>query len=193
MTSHPGFKQTQARCRRLMAIQAMEKWGHYASGYITGGVCCPAPIADQGWTWVIVSSVQLDKTALISAVYKRKPLWEKRDDNYPQSHHALSPLWDGVLEEMNIKITPQSKSIVRGRWTSLKNGFNTAWSKRPKLASGSEAKQWVSRNPDYKAMMFLKTNRQNRKSLSNHKPSVPLHSENFYDSDHFDDEDSEGR
>ncbi|KAJ8678463.1 hypothetical protein QAD02_014250 [Eretmocerus hayati] len=39
VTSHPGllfFRRTQARCRRLMAVQAVEKWGHTPAGTSLG-------------------------------------------------------------------------------------------------------------------------------------------------------------
>ncbi|KAL1489701.1 hypothetical protein ABEB36_013637 [Hypothenemus hampei] len=95
----------------------------------------------------------MDIEKLISEVFKRTPLWDKRDQNH-HNRFILDKKWDEVAEHLNT-----TRAMVRNKWKALRDKFRTTLSSIPKTKSGDAAysyteykKQWKY----YENLLFLK-------------------------------------
>ncbi|RUS69248.1 hypothetical protein EGW08_022991 [Elysia chlorotica] len=105
----------------------------------------------------------MDVDALIASVYKRSPIWDKRDKLYA-NRTASDKLWKQVAQELNI-----DETLVRKKWKYLRDNFAVEFTKRTVPRSGDAADSSApSKWKYYPQLMFLKdivTPRSSSRSL----------------------------
>ncbi|KAF5283656.1 hypothetical protein FQR65_LT13780 [Abscondita terminalis] len=93
----------------------------------------------------------MDKEALITAVFEKPPIWDKREKLH-SNRNVIDKYWKEISNQMN-----ESEVKVRKQWKYLRDQFSVELGKYPPPRSGDAAEDMpASKWPYFSQLLFLK-------------------------------------
>ncbi|KAK3784256.1 hypothetical protein RRG08_031640 [Elysia crispata] len=92
----------------------------------------------------------MDTEQLISEIYKRKIIWDKRIKLH-SNHIAVDKCWFKISQEMGLK-----EALLKKNWKYLRDQFAVEWGKLPHTRSGDAADNSTTKWQYFKSLLFLK-------------------------------------
>ncbi|CAH1986672.1 unnamed protein product [Acanthoscelides obtectus] len=104
----------------------------------------------------------MDIDILISLVFSKPPVWDKRDKRH-SNRYVVDKCWREISAEMDV-----DENKLRKKWKYLRDQFATEYGKIPAPRSGDEAStSYEPKWPYYYSLMFLKDIVKARNSSGN--------------------------